>query len=184
MPKITKPSKPVKAVAKSRKSLAHLDLGDESSQGGGAFFAIQNPLIHLIDEYLLTHPVDGKRMTLKVFSEKSGISVGNLTAIVNGNRWAAKISRDAIERLATTLEIPVLQVFVLSGFLSSDDLVCRTDIEETVNAILRRMSRDKTTAQRLPGEEEWMNWPLSAKISMSMMYEALTTKTLLRYTIK
>lgn len=180
-----KAEKPAAKAAAAKKAVT--DLGDEmgsNAQGGGAFFALQNPLIHLIEEYLLTHPVDGKRMTLKTFSEMSDISVANLTAIVNGNRWVAKSSRETIEKLAKMLEIPVLQVYVLSGFITSDDLVCRTSIDETVDAILRRMSRDKTTAQRLPGEQEWMRWPLSAKISMAMMYEALTEKVMLRYTIK
>jgi hypothetical protein len=182
------PKKAVKPAAKAAASKkAVKEVGEEISsanQSGGAFFALQNPLLHLIEEYLLTHPVDGKRMTLKTFSEISEISVANLTSIVNGYRWVAKSGRDTIEKLAKTLEIPVLQVYVLSGFITSEDLVCRTNIDETVDAILRKMSRDKTMAQRLPGEQEWMRWPLSAKISMAMMYEALTEKVLLRYTIK
>ena len=58
----------------------------EDEGSGGAFFSIQKPLIALIEEYLLTHPVAGKRMTLKAFCEMSGVTVANMTAIINGNR--------------------------------------------------------------------------------------------------
>lgn len=154
---------------------------DVDPGGGGAFFSIQKPLIALIEEYLLTHPVNGKRMTLKAFCEMSGVSVANMTAIINGNRWVAKCSRETIEKLAAALEIPVLQVFILSGFITTPDLVFNVNLEETVQAIYRMMVKDKRMSYRIPIEEVWNTWPMSAKLSVCMLYEALVEKVLLRY---
>jgi hypothetical protein len=148
---------------------------------GGAFFAIQKPLIHLVEDYLMTHLVAGKRMTLKVFCEKSGMTVANMTAIVNGNRWVAKCSRDTVEKLAAVLEIPVLQVYVLSGFITAEDVVYKTHLDETVSAIYRQMAKDNRMSYRAPTEAVWDTWPMSAKLSLCMMYESMIEKVLLRY---
>lgn len=154
---------------------------DDEGGGGGAFFAIQKPLIALIEEYLLDHPVAGKRMTLKTFCEMSGVTVANMTAIINGNRWVAKCSRETIEKLAAALQIPVLQVYILSGFITTKDVVFSVNIEETVNGIYRRMVKDTRMNHRAPTQDVWDTWPMSAKLSMCMMYEALVDKVLLRY---
>ena len=153
----------------------------EDEGSGGAFFSIQKPLIALIEEYLLTHPVAGKRMTLKAFCEMSGVTVANMTAIINGNRGVAKCSRETIEKLAAALEIPVLQIYILSGFITTGDVVFNVNIEETVEAIYRKMVKDKRMSYRAPIQDVWDTWPMSAKLSMCMMYEALVDKVLLRY---
>lgn len=171
-----------KRVASRKPEIDDVDDEMESEQtSGGAFLAVQKPLIHLIEDYLLTHPVAGKRMTLKAFCELSGIAVANMTAIINGNRWAAKCSRDTIEKLAAALEIPVLQVFILSGFITTEDMAYTANIEETVSAIYRKMSKDKRMSYRAPVESVWNTWPMSAKLSLCMMYEQMIEKVLFRY---
>lgn len=178
-----------KKIAATKKSVSNKDLdaaemdedfGDEQNSGK-AFFAIQRPLIHLIEEFLLTHPVAGKRMTLKVFCELSGMTVANMTGIINGNRWVAKCSRDTVEKLAAALEIPVLQVYILSGFIRTTDMAFTTNVEETVNAIYRTMVKDKRMTYRAPIESVWDTWPMSAKLSLCMMYEQMIEKVLFRY---
>lgn len=168
-------------VAKEQASVVPDDELDGDQSSGGAFFTIQRPLIHLIEEYLLTHPVAGKRMTLKIFCEQSGLSVNNMTGIINGNRWVAKCSREIIEKLANFLEIPVLQVFILSGFITTSDMAYTSNIDETVNAIYRSMCKDKRMSFRAPTEAVWNTWPMSAKLSLCMMYEQMIEKILFRY---
>jgi hypothetical protein len=175
-PSIAIKSKRVKKVVS-----LDVNLDDDKSAAGGSYFSIQKPLIFLIEEYLINHPVGGKRMTLKDFCESSGVSVANMTAIVNGNRWVAKCSRDTIEKLATALDIAVLQVFILSGFISSSDVILKVNEKETVQAIYQKMVKDKRMTFRAPTEEVWETWPMSAKLSVCMMYEALIEKVLLRY---
>lgn len=183
MPKTknTAASEPLNARGDSR---AHVDSDEDTEVGtsnGGAFFSIQKPLIHLIEEYLITHPDGKKSMTMKAFCELSGLTVANMTAIINGNRWAAKCSRETIEKLAAALEIPVLQIFILSGFITGKDVVFSANIEETVEAIYRRMVKDSRMHYRAPTEAVWEIWPMSAKLSLCMMYEEMIGKVLLRY---
>jgi len=148
---------------------------------GGPFFELQRPLIHLIEQHLTTNPVDGKRMPIKTFCELAGVSPSNVTAILTGSRWAGNCTRDTVEALSIILEIPVLQFYILSGFIKSEDVVYNVSIEETLQAIYRMMMRDNRVSYRVPREDVWNTWPMSAKLSLCMMYEALTDKVLLRY---
>lgn len=172
--------KAVKSATRSKKARPS-EVVMEEKVSGGAFFAIQQPLIHLVEEYLLTHLVSGKKMTLKTFCERSGMTVANMTAIVNGNRWVAKCSRETIEKLASVLEIPILQLYVLSGFITTSDVIYSTNIDETVSAIFRKMSKDKRMSYRVPSEIIWNTWPMSAKLTVCMMYEQMIEKVLFRY---
>jgi hypothetical protein len=154
---------------------------DQGQETSGDFFKLQQDLITLIDDYRMTHQVGGKKMSLKGFSEHSGISVPILTAITNGNRWVAKATRDTVDKLALALEIPVLQVYILCGFIHSEDTVYTGKIKNTLELIYRQMARDTNMTFKLPKKDVWNTWPQSAQLAFVMMYEDLTSKTLLRY---
>ena len=156
-------------------------LADQDNSHGGSFFSIQTPLISTIEDYLLAHPVNSKKMTIKTFCEKSGIGMGVMTAILNGNRWVARCSRDTVEKLAAALGTSVLQIYLLSGFLKTEDIVFSEGIDETLEAIYRKMRRDKTVNFRIPLQAEWDSWPMSAKLTVCMFYESLIEKVLLHY---
>jgi hypothetical protein len=153
----------------------------EAEEGGGDFYEIQYPVIKMIDEYMVQHPVNGKKMTVKIFSERSGISFTNLSGIVNGYRWIARCNRDLIDKLAAFLEVPVLQIFIMSGFIKAEDVVITQSLDKTLDLIHQQMLVDQAAAYRVPGVEAWSKWPQDAKLCLCMMYEAYTHKRLMRY---
>ena len=157
------------------------DLVEIEGAQGGSFFEIQTPLICMIEDHLLAHPVNNKKMHIKTFCEKSGISIGVMTAILNGNRWVARCSRDTVEKLADALGTSVLQIYLLSGFLKTKDIVFSEGIDKTIEGIYLKMKRDKTVNFRIPLQAEWDSWPLGAKLTICMFYEALIGKALLHY---
>lgn len=154
--------------------------GDEEI-GASSYLEIQQPLIHQIEEYLLTHPVSGRKMSLKEFCERSGLLMSNMTAIINGTRWAAKSNRDSLDKLASILELPVLQIYILSGFIRASDVVFSTDIDETLETIFRTIAKDKRMGYRAPSPAVWATWPKSAKLHFCMLYEQCVSKVLFRY---
>lgn len=153
----------------------------QGEEGGGEFYAIQYPVIKMIEEFMVRHPVNGKKMTLKVFAEKSQISSTNLMGIMNGYRWLARCNRDLIDNLAAILEVPVLQLFIMSGFISAQDVVITQSLEKSLDLIYEQMILDQAAAYRVPGVDAWNKWPLDAKLCLCMMYEAYTNKRLMRY---
>lgn len=154
---------------------------EDEKAADNSFFAIQRPFINLVEDYLILHPVEGKKMTLKIFCERAGLTVANVTAIMNGSRWVAKCGRETVKKLAAILEIPVLQIYILSGFITTSDIIFSTNIDETLSAIHRRMMKDGRMINKVPNEAIWNTWPLSAKLSLCMMYEEMIGRVLLRY---
>ena len=134
-----------------------------------------------IDEYFLAHQSNGKRMSIKKFCELADVNPMEMSCIMNGHRWLPRFNRSMIEKIATILEIPVMQVYALSGFIKSEDFVFGSNVNETLNAIYRQILQDKHVSFKAPSEEEWNTWPLSAKLSVCMIYESLIEKKLLRY---
>jgi len=149
--------------------------------GGGDFYAIQYPVIKMIDDYMTQHPHDGKKMTIKMFAERSGVSIVNLMGVMNGHRWLARCNRDMIDKLASFLEVPVLQIFIMCGFIRAEDVVITQSLEKSLDLIHEVMMKDQAAAYRVPGIEAWNKWPLDAKLCLCMMYEAYTHKRLMRY---
>jgi transcriptional regulator with XRE-family HTH domain len=154
----------------------------ENSQGRNNYFDLQRDLIALIDDFRAENHINNKKMSLKEFSEHSQISIEIITAITNGHRSVANSNRETIEKLASVLEIPVLQVFILSGLIKNEDVVYTGNIEETLDFVYKQMSDDVNMATKLPQKTVWDSWPQSAKISFVMMYEAITNKIVLNYT--
>lgn len=154
---------------------------DKKDKKDGDFFELQRDLITLIDEYRKSHEVDDRKMTLKAFSEAAGISVPTMTSIVCGLRWVPNCDRATVKKLAAILEIPVLQVYVLSGFIENEDTVYTGTLKQTLELIYREMSRNPHMTFKLPVKAVWDKWPQSAKLTVVMLYEDLMDKVLLRY---
>jgi len=154
---------------------------DPTDDAGGDFFEKQKALIDMVMGYLMANPSGNKRMTLKDFCEVSGLSVATVTAIVNGNRWVAKCSRDTVEKLARVLNISVIQVYFLSGFFAAQDAVFTVGIKETLDLVYLQMTKDRRMGIRCPSQGVWDSWPLSAQLHFVMMYEQLTDQIFLRY---
>ena len=148
---------------------------------GGEFYAIQYPVIKMIEDYMTQHPVSGKKMTLRTFSELAGIPFVTLSGIMNGHRWIARASRETIDKLGEFLEVPVLQIYFMSGFIEPKDAVSTQSLAKTLDAIHQSMVTDQAASYRVPSAAAWAKWPMDAKLCFCMMYEAYTNKRLMRY---
>ena len=162
-----------------------LDLNDvEPQEDITDVYEKQQQLILEIDEYLITHPVDGKKMTLKDFAQKSELSMSALTAIFNGRRWIGNCNRSTVKKLAAALELPVLQIYILSGFIEPADIVFAESMESRTDFVYTRMRKDKSSSFQVPSRAVWDSWPMSAKVSMCMMYESLSLRAFMNYNKK
>lgn len=152
------------------------------NNAGGLFYGKQKPLIDLIETYMLAHQVSGKKMAMTVFSERAGISLSTMTAIMVGNRWIAKCDRAVLEKLALFLEIPLLEVLFLSGYVKTEDAIFSANLEKQLSTIYLTMRMDLRMSFRAPSQEVWDSWPTSAKLAVCMMYQDMISEVLFRYT--
>ena len=160
-----------------KKAKQEVSLTPDSSM----YYKLQLPIINLIEEYCITNAVEGRKMLVREFAEQSGISAPSVVAIMNGTRWVAQCNREIIVKLALTLKVPVMQIFTMSGFLTAKDVIMPLNQEETMDAIYRKMAKDKRMEYRAPTQIVWDSWPESAKLTVCMMYEDLIGQALFRY---
>lgn len=153
----------------------------EPEDGGGDFYAIQSSVIQLIEDYMRENPVNGKKMTIKAFAEKSGISVANLQGIISGYRWLARCNRDIIDKLAATLKIPSVQIYIMCGFITAKDFVLTENLDKTLDEVYKKMATSQDALFRVPGKARWDEWPADARLCLAMMYEVYIGKRLLKY---
>ena len=147
----------------------------------GPYFDIQRDLISLIEHFMLNAGPHGGSISVETFSAMSGITKSNIGSILRGQRWVGRCERELIEALAKVLKVPVLQIYLLSGFIKPEDTVFSLGMKDTLDAIFSKMRKDTLVSGRIPGRSQWDSWPVSAKLSLCMMYELVTQKTLMRY---
>jgi hypothetical protein len=166
-----------KSDARGRK-----DSGDEVTQSeDGEYYDLQYPIIKMIEDYMVMHPVDGKKMTVKLFAEKAGIPLPNLFGVMNGHRWLARSSRELIQKLSDILEIPVFQIYTMCGFITAQDIVPTQSLDKVLDVVYDAMIVDQSVTYRVPGRKAWASWPQDAKLCLVMMYEAYLGKRLQQY---
>jgi hypothetical protein len=181
MKPVTNDKPPAVKSAKGAKNKIQAAIEIESEDAGGDFYELQYPVIKMIEAYMAKPPNGGKKLTVKAFAEIAGVPFANLTGIINGHRWLARCSRDFIEKLANTLEIPVLQIYTMSGFITAKDVVATQSLDKVLDAIHATMLADQAVSYRVPGYKAWDEWPIDAKLCLCMMYEAYTGKRLQQY---
>lgn len=146
-----------------------------NDRSSGKFFEVQTPLIAAIEEKL---QAGGKRTTIKDWCAAHDLSPMTIAALMGGHRWAGRIERETIAKLATALEIPVLHVYVLAGFMSSGDIIYHAKSGDIVEKVYQSMRKDSIVSFRAPSLVEWHGWPKSAKVSICLMYELMKTQAL------
>lgn len=99
---------------------------------------------------------------------------------MRGQRWAARCERDVIEALAKVLKVPVLQIYILSGFISAEDTIFNVNLDATLDSIFYKMTKDNMVNGRIPSRAEWDKLPRHIKLSFCQMYELAAQKVLLR----
>lgn len=154
---------------------------DESSSETGGFYELQKPLIDLIETYLLENATKGRPMTQRAFSEQVGIHVAKVCAILGGRVRASSMDRGTLEKLAAALQISMFQVYLMSGLIKAEDVMVKSDMDETLSSLYKKMRVDKVYCLRVPSATEWNAWPTSAKLSMSMAYQDAISSRLAKY---
>lgn len=170
-------------VLKMNKPNPQADHNYNESGSCGPFYDIQQPLICMIEDYLVDNAVNGKKMLSREFCERADIPVARITAIMHGHHWAAKCGRELLGKLAGILKVPVMQIYVMSGFLAAEDMVYSENLDDTLDKIYSLMRTDTRVSFRAPAKSVWESWPQSAKLSVCMLYEQVLGSVLLRYPV-
>lgn len=109
------------------------------------------------------------------------ISYSHATGILSGDRWVGGCDRKTIELIASFLRVPVVQVYFWSDFLKIEDAILTYGLKERLALTLRKMERDPAMAMIAPSQENWDKTPDQVKLSMTLLYEAYASESLLEH---
>lgn len=135
---------------------------------------VQHAVIEKIDEFLARNFIG-----VTDFAKEYGFKPGFINAIRNGERLLYRSERENIQKLADVLGLSFLQILVLSGYISCDDVLKSTDKESRFESIFKTILSDSEFCYILPKKNEWDQWPVSAKKSLYLAYLKLTQKSIL-----
>lgn len=110
--------------------------------------------------------------TLEVTADKLAMSVTFLRGILAKRRPLTALKRIHIERLADLFDIPIAQVYFMSGILVREDFLWHTDVESRVNAVYEAMRVDRLWTGFIPSVQIWDGWPLSGRLLLAHLYES------------
>jgi transcriptional regulator with XRE-family HTH domain len=108
-------------------------------------------------------------MSEQQFVKEVQISMPYWISLKNGHRSVQGIKKDRIERIAKFLELPVIQVLMLSGFLTKECYSYNYSMEKHVELAIDKLKIDPIWLSNTAP----INWPqidLDTKLLIALLY--------------
>lgn len=122
-----------------------------------------------------------RNIDARQLSEILGLSYSHVVGILAGDRWLGGGNKENVQKFATFLNVPVLQVYVWCGVLSPEDCVVTHVLKEQLALALRKMELDPAVGILAPRQEDWDETPVNVQLAFMMMYETYSKQTLLEH---
>lgn len=102
----------------------------------------------------------------EIFSPESKKSVDSLSNVY-------------LKKIASYLEVPLAQVYILAGILSPSDFVLESDFSQDFQRILHIMRQDHLWTGLVPDDETFAKTGTDIKLLIALLYERVTTQSLI-----
>ena len=107
-----------------------------------------------------------------------------VVAIKNGVRRVVNSDESTIEKFATYLDVPLIQIYIWGGKFKAVDFVAKRTLVDGINQAFDRMSNDPFMTTIVPSAMDWNNsrkWSQDAKLAFTRLYEALAGELFLKH---
>jgi transcriptional regulator with XRE-family HTH domain len=118
-------------------------------------------------------------LTQAAFADQLDLKPAFITAIFNGFRWAPKSDRRSLEAFARYLQVPLIQIFIWSGFFGPQDLIVSSELPTQLDTVYKFISNDPLIRHVVPTPQEWEGCPQIIKLRFILLCEIVTSKALL-----
>ena len=102
----------------------------------------------------------------EVFSPKARKTIDNLSNVY-------------LKQIASYLEAPLAQVYILAGILSPTDFVVESSFVDEFQRMLAAMRADSHWSSVVPADEAFASAGNDIKLLIALLYERVTTQTLI-----
>lgn len=109
--------------------------------------------------------------SLPELAEKLDMSYPYLMALARGERPTDKVERKHLVMCAKYLNVPVGQVYLLSGALLPEDFIFEPTKEENIQHVLKAMRNDPLWTAHVPSEKVLKHADPSLKLLICLLYE-------------
>lgn len=123
-------------------------------------------LIDLIRKTLIDRGLPERHMVALL-----GVSQSYWHSLTNGHRSLQALSKEKLQRLATFLELPLIQVCVLAGQFSAEDFVVARGLDEELERVVAALRSDARWLALAPTQQEWRALPLKVRMLVAALYE-------------
>lgn len=124
-------------------------------------------LIDLIRKTLIDRGLPERHMVALL-----GVSQSYWHSLANGHRSLQALSKEKLQRLATFLELPLIQVCVLAGQFTAEDFVVARGLDEELERRVAAMRSDARWLALAPTQQEWAALPLKVRMLVVALYES------------
>jgi hypothetical protein len=122
--------------------------------------------------------------TIADVSRVLGIPYSYIVAIKNGMHRIAKADQSTVEKFANYLDVPLVQIYIWSGFLKPVHFISKRTMKDALNQAYDRMTNDPIMATVVPSAMDWNNsrkWSEEAKLTITRLYEMLSNQLFLKH---
>ncbi len=104
-------------------------------------------------------------------------------ALNSNRRHINRIEDEKLHLIAKWLRLPMLQIYLLAGKLTTEDCYFHSDIEDQMSRGYKELCKDPFWQTIAPPEQAWNETPTETKLCLLAMYEKLTCETYLQKAI-
>lgn len=133
-------------------------------------------LIDLLRKALIDRGLPERHMM-----EVLGVSRSYWHSLANGHRSLQALSKEKLQRLATFLGLPLIQVCVLAGQFTAEDFVVAQGLDEELERVVAALRTDARWLALAPTAEDWAALPVKARMLVAALYEADGAKNSVRW---
>jgi len=122
--------------------------------------------------------------TIDDVSRVLGIPYSYIVAIKNGMHRIAKADQSTVEKFAIYLDVPLVQIYIWSGFFKPMDFISKRTMKDGLSQAFDRMSNDPIMATIVPSAMDWNNpskWSEEAKLTITRLYELVSNQLFLKH---
>lgn len=124
-------------------------------------------LIDLIRKTLIDRGLPERHMV-----ELLGVSQSYWHSLTNGHRSLQALSKQKLQRLASFLGLPLIQVCVLTDQFTAEDFVVARGLDEELERVAAALRADARWLALAPTQQEWAALPLKVRMLVVALYEA------------
>lgn len=116
-------------------------------------------------------------LTKKEAAAELGFAYVHLLSLCKDVRRFSALKRDKMAALAKFLGVPLVNCYLLAGEFGPTDFVAEANLGDRLELTLSKLRGDPEWSAFAPDDPDWQQWPSSARVLLTLLYERVNLDT-------